>query len=95
MKDFLLNNTGDLKTVDGDFACGYSDLQQQEHILVAQKGSFKENPNRGVGIEDFLNESEIEEMLSMIVVEFERDKMKVAKIDYNEAQGELNYDAKY
>lgn len=95
MEDFLLDDTGDLKIIDGDFACGFSDLQQQEHIIVAQKGSLKENPNRGVGIEDFLNESEIEEMLSTIVVEFERDKMTVSKIDYNEAQGELNYDAKY
>lgn len=95
MKDLLLNSTGGLVIVNNDLAIGFSDLQHQEHILISQKGSLKEFPDRGVGIENFINGSEIDEMLNSIKVEFEKDGMTVTRIDFNEQTGDLDYDAKY
>lgn len=107
MKDFLLSAApsislagttlpaGDLIIANNDLQIGFSDLQHQEHILIAQKGSLKELPDRGVGIENFINGGELDEMLNMIKVEFEKDGMAVSRIDYNEETGGLDYDATY
>lgn len=95
MKDLVLNDNGDLGIANNDLQIGFSDLQQQEHILVAQKGSVKEFPDLGVGIENFINDSDIDGLLSEVRAEFEKDGMTVTKIDYNENDGQLNYDAKY
>ncbi len=95
MKDFLLNSNGDLDISGGDLHIGFSDLQHQEHILIAQKGSLKELPDRGVGIENFLNDSEIDEMVLEVRSEFEKDGMTVNKIKYSEETGNLDYEANY
>ena len=54
MNDFLIDSTGDLIIQDGDLVIGESDDQQKEILLVSEKGSFKENPAVGVGLQDFL-----------------------------------------
>lgn len=95
MIDYLLDDTGDILISNNDLQTGFSDLQHQEHILIAQKGSLKEFPDRGAGIENFINDSEIDEMVSRVRIEFEKDGMTVEEINYNEQTGELNYDAKY
>lgn len=95
MRDYLLDDTGDILISNNDLQTGFSDLQHQEHILIAQKGSLKEFPDRGAGIENFINDSEIDEMVSRVRIEFEKDGMTVEEINYNEQTGELNYDAKY
>lgn len=95
MTDLLLHSNGLLVIENNDLVIGYSDLQHQEHILVAQKGSLKEFPDRGVGIENYLKGDDLSEMLNMIKVEFEKDGMTVNKIDYNEQTGDLDYAANY
>lgn len=95
MIDLLLNETGDLATVNGDLQLGFSDLQHQEHILIAQKGSIKEFPDLGVGIQNYINDSDIDGLLSEVRAEFKKDGMVVTKIEYDENEGQLNYDAKY
>ncbi len=95
MKDLILNDNGDLGFVNNDLQIGFSDLQHQEHILIAQKGSLKESPDAGVGMQNYDNDSDIDGMLSEVRAEFEKDGMDVSRIEYNEQTGELSYDANY
>jgi hypothetical protein len=95
MTDILTDSIGDLLIENGDLVTGYSDLQHQEHLLLAQKGDFKEQPTVGVGIENFLNSSDVDEFLSEVKSEFIKDAMAVTKLDFDEATGNLNYDANY
>src|SRR4051812_5394597 len=94
MNDILLI-AGEVDLHAGDFSIGFSDEQHQEHLLVIQKGTLKEFPECGVGIENFINESDINQMLEDISTEFTKDGMEVKSISYNELTGELNYDANY
>ena len=41
MDDFLLDNDNDVIIKNGDFVIGDATLQHQNHILLAQKGEFK------------------------------------------------------
>jgi len=95
MTDLLINSSGDFVIEGHDLVIGFSDLQHQEHILIAQKGSLKDAPDRGAGIENFLNDGELDDMLNMIKVEFEKDGMTVSRLEYDQQTGELDYDAKY
>lgn len=95
MKDFLLNDPGDIDFSGGDLKIGVSDLQHQEHIIVAQKGEIKQKPDAGVGIENYINSNEIDGMVRELRSEFEKDGMNVNEISFDEETGQLNYDAKY
>lgn len=94
MFDFLFDTDG-FVIEDNDFVIGVSDLQQQEDILLAQKGALKDMPGAGVGIENALNDSEIEALLTDVRIEFEKDGMTVNSLSYNEQTGDLDYDANY
>lgn len=94
MEDVIIDN-GDLQTASGDFVTGYSDEQHQEHLLVFQKGSLKGDPECGVGIENYVNDTEIPEMVREIRFQFERDGMNVRSVNYTEAQNKLEFDAGY
>jgi hypothetical protein len=48
--DFLIDNQGDLAIQGGDFVVGQSDLQHVKHLLIAEKGNYKNAPLTGVGI---------------------------------------------
>lgn len=54
-KDILLSPDGDLTFANGDFVVGESDEQHIQHILVAEKGDFREYPIVGVGLIRYLN----------------------------------------
>lgn len=91
----ILTDGGDLGVQGGDLLIGFSDLQHQEHLLIAQKGMYKQYPDVGVGIENFLNDSEIDDMLDMVRTEFVKDGMTVTKLLYNEETKDLDYAANY
>lgn len=96
MKDFLVNTeTGDLKISNKDLVVGWSNDQHHEHLLIAQKGSIKQFPDTGVGIENFLNDSGIDEMLREIRFQFEKDGNNLKELSFNEQTGDLKYDADY
>lgn len=95
MQDVLLDNNNDLRIEDGDFVTGESSQQHQELLLVTAKGEFKENPDATVGIENFINDSENDELVFEVKKCFENDGMRVDKIEFDETNNELNYDANY
>lgn len=98
MKDILLDETGDLLIKDGDIVVGESTEQHQKHLLLAQKGDFRQHPQIGVGLSDFLNDDALRDLPAAIQKEFENDGMKVKKINVikkeNDKMG-LKIDASY
>ncbi|PIF30745.1 hypothetical protein CLU81_1192 [Flavobacterium sp. 9] len=100
MKDFIVDEdlliTGD-DSGNGDFAIKEADQQNIEHLLLSQKGSYKEFPILGVGIKKYINspdatsrlrlENEIDKQLSY-------DKFYVKTLDVNDLQN-IKIDGNY
>ncbi|MFG4004806.1 hypothetical protein ACHRV1_05030 [Flavobacterium aquidurense] len=95
MKDFIIDD--DLLITDGDFALKQADQQNIEHLLLSQKGSYKEFPILGVGIKKYINspdatsrlrlENEIDKQLSY-------DNFFVKTLDVNDLQN-IKIDGNY
>lgn len=94
MKDFLLDENGDLLIENGDFVIGESDNQHQKDILIATKGEFKEFPEIGVGIEAMLSDDDYMDLLIEAKKNLEYDGMKINNIEFTE-EGTLKIDGKY
>lgn len=94
MNDFLLDENGDLLIEDGDLVIGDATTQNQQLILVAHKGEFKESPEIGVGISDALSSENLQELTNTIRRNFEYDGMTVNEIEIK-PNGVLNVDAYY
>jgi hypothetical protein len=95
MNDILTAANGDIIFKDNDITIGFSDLQHQEDLLLMQKGELKREPLQGVGIENFLNESDIDGMLAEVKTVFTNDGMDVQRLSFDEQTGNLNYHADY
>jgi hypothetical protein len=50
MKDFLLDEHGDLLIENGDFVIGESNHQHIELLLTSMPGDWKAHPETGVGL---------------------------------------------
>lgn len=94
MTDILLDDTGDLTIENGDFILGYSDNTHQEHILIANKGEFKEFPELGVGLNRMLSDDDYMPFLIDAKKNLEYDGMKINNIKFEE-NGNLNIDGYY
>lgn len=94
MNDILLDQTGDLSFLNGDFNIGYSNNQHQEHILMANKGEFREFPELGVGINRMLSDDDYVPFLIEAKKNLEYDGMKINNIKFEE-NGNLNIDGYY
>lgn len=94
MQDFVLTKNGDLKIENGDFSIGRSDEQHQQHIILANKGEYKEFPELGVGIVQMLNDDNYTGMLIETKRNLEYDGMAIDNIAFTE-DGKLNIDGKY
>jgi hypothetical protein len=95
MQDFLLDSDLDILFAKGDFATGESTIQNQQLLLINDKGDFKENPTACVGIELWLKDDvEVMGMQAEIKKEFERDGMNVKNIEIT-PEGQLSIDANY
>jgi hypothetical protein len=93
MRDFLIDVDFDLLLSSGDLVIGQSDLQHQELLLLIEKGTNKEFPTRGVGIQTQILDEKAEVLKSRIKREFELDGMKVKKIKIT--NGEFQLEAHY
>lgn len=94
MIDFLVDDNHDLRIENGDLVLGDASLQHQNHIILAEKGEYKESPEIGVGILTELNNENPRELLTKIRRNFEYDGMSVntLKIATN---GNIVIDAEY
>ncbi|MDB0601082.1 oxidase [Tenacibaculum maritimum] len=94
MDDFKLGKDGDLTIINGDFAISDATLQHQRHILIAQKGEYKEHPEIGVGIANALNDENPRQLLTQIRRNFEYDGMQVSALEIK-PDGSISIDAPY
>jgi hypothetical protein len=94
MKDILVDETGDLVFENGDLKVGYSDNQHQHHILLANKGEYKEYPEIGVGIVQILGDDDYDEVLIEAKKNLEYDGMEIENIRFRE-DGKFIVDGKY
>ena len=95
MKDLLLNDSFDLVIKNGDLVIGDSNVQHQNTLLITQPGSFKESPEVGVGIENFLMDDDPAGLKNKVREEFTKDGQKVDSISYDTEIGNLIYNANY
>lgn len=84
----------DLEIEGGDLALGYSDEYHQKHILLAEKGEFKEFPELGVGIMNILNNEDAVTMLLEAKRNFEYDLMTVNELRFTD-DNSLYIEAEY
>lgn len=94
MNDYLLDKSGDLGIKGGDLVIGFSDNQHQEHILIANKGEYREFPELGVGITQMLDDDDYIPVLIEVKKNLEYDGMKINNVKF-EQNGNLNIDGKY
>lgn len=92
MQDILLDTNKELATAAGDFSLGESTYQHQDLLLMSSKGDWKENPTVSVGAAGFLKDEDVNGLLAEIKQEFEKDGMKINKIEFAD---KLNIDANY
>lgn len=85
----------DLTIVDGDFDWGESTLEHQRDILLAHKGSFRQEPLVGVGITtELLNDASEDEFRRAVQDQMELDGMKVSRFVVT-APGEFELNTRY
>ena len=94
MKDFALNDNNDLITGDGDFVVSESTYQHQKHLLLAEKGDYKQFPTAGVASKRYLERESPDEYARAIRQEFASDGMDVKTLKISETL-ELSIDAEY
>lgn len=90
MKGILLHNkTNDIVIRNGTIAIGVTDEQNAQLIVLAEKGEFKEYPQLGVGISQFLKSTGREnELLRTIRIQLALDGIRPKQLTYQ--QGKLN-----
>jgi hypothetical protein len=94
MTDFLLNNEGDIRIEGNDLFIGVSDQQQQERLLLTEKGNIKQFPTAGVGTRVYLESEDQAGLLSEISRQFTGDGMKVKELRID-SNGKLIINAPY
>jgi hypothetical protein len=92
--DFLLDSDLDVRTENGDFMTGETTEQNQQVLLLCNKGDFKENPTVCIGAAGWLKDDEPGGLLTETKKEFERDGMKVKRLDLK-ADGTFTINANY
>ena len=95
MDDFVIEE--DIEIKDGDFRVAEASQQNLTHILLSQKGSYKEYPILGVGLSRYINspdstarlrlENEIDKQLIF-------DNFNVTTLDVNDLKN-IRIDGNY
>lgn len=89
MKDLLLNADYSPVITDGDFELGEPTGQNQTLLLRSQPGEWKQSPEAGVGIEDFIESEDLNLLPGIVTREFEADTMTVFKVALTNGSGGL------
>lgn len=95
MIDILRDSDGKIVFNNSDVVLGFSDFQHQHHLLIFEKGELKENETSGVGLQNFINDADIDGMLGEVKSQFTKDGMEVKKVKYDEETFNLEFDANY
>jgi hypothetical protein len=91
VKDFATDNSNNFILIGGDFTIAPSDEQHIVDIVNSAKGSWKEYPLCGVGIDNYLNSDVNQQFLSNeIKTQLTRDGFGGVQIDF-EGNNSLNF----
>lgn len=93
MRDFKQKIDGDIDLSSGDIVWGESTRQHQRDIILTHPGELKHALDSGVGVDDFINDDNPDELLRKTRQEFIKDGQKVTKISFN--NGTINTEAYY
>jgi hypothetical protein len=95
MTDLLLNiDDGDMQISNNDLVIDVSDQQQQERLLLTEKGNVKQFIDAGVGTLKFLEAEDNGSLLREINNQFAADGMTVKQIGFND-EGNIILNAPY
>jgi len=87
MNDVLLDNQMDLTIDGGDFVVGDSEEQNQQLILIASQGSFRESPLTGVNIASYIktgfNSTQIDALRQKIRLQLQYDGYQRSVVNIN------------
>ena len=91
--DILLDDAGNFKVENGDFATGESDAQHVELLMVSTKGSIREFPTIGVGIVNWVKRQNVDlkGLEREINVNLQADGYKAGNLNIADS-GEFNVD---
>lgn len=87
-KDLITDADGDLIFINGDIKINESDTQHVEHILITDKGQFRQFPLIGVGVARYYHGSvNKQELKQSVKLQLESDGYNVRQIfvDTNES----------
>jgi len=93
MQDILENTDGGLIWENGDISWGEASQQHQRDILLARKGEYRLAPSATVGIADFLQDDNPDEMNRDIRRRFAQDGLTISSMKI--LNGSIQIDAKY
>ena len=94
MEDFVLTEDNDLLIENGDLVINETSYQHQKHLLLAEKGDYKQHPTIGVASKKYLERESPDEYARAIRQEFVADGMNVKTLKILENL-ELCIDAQY
>ncbi len=94
MMDICLDAGYDLVFEAGDFAITEGTPQHQQQLILNNKGDFKQNPVTCVGVLNYLEDENYQELIRNISIEFARDGMNVISVKLS-PNGIINTDAFY
>lgn len=80
--DIMLNKDYDLSIANGDFALCENLNQQVACLLEANEGDYRQHPTRGVGLHSFLLDEGTDELNRKIRIEFQKDGLKIEKVEF-------------
>lgn len=93
--DWIVGATFDMQIKNGDFVMGESTLQNQQFLLLAEKGEYKQHPTTGVGLVNSIEEDKTgAELEADIQSNFEADGMTITKLkvkSFDDIQIEAQY----
>lgn len=94
INDILLNANMDIEITDGDFKVGDATGQSMKMLLVSQKGEWKQNPDVGVGVADYLKGERPGGLKAEIKRQLKADGATIKNIRVFD-NGTINIDASY
>ncbi len=92
MQDFLLDSDGDLLFTNGDLSIGDSDNQHIFDIITCFTGSFKENPQLGSGVMQFIKSENPKKGVNVILQQLQSDGYQVSNVSLKINNGNLVID---
>jgi len=87
MIDVILDNNLDLSIANGDFVVDDAEQQNQELILAAQQGAYRNSPLVGVGITNYLKSSftvaNVDKLRQKIRLQMQYDGYQTVNVQIN------------